>query len=554
MRPALSLERPKCSRSELRTLLLQQWKQMDAAERAPWLAKVPVSTAAPASKALDAAGAASAAAAPLLRPEADDALLSPPRTPALATRPAAKHTPHKRAGPSSFARIASAVNEMMTVAAAAAAARDGARDGARSGQVEASAPMDEDANVHTAFDVCAVDAAPASLLQEESMIDVRGLTKAAGQVGRGSVNLASNEYLAADGSTPLRVVGAPRRYCKKHGKYHVCDGTRWTAAADMSGSGGGDGAAVEDEPYAFGEGEGAVPGEGEGEGIPVGSGSTLQGEVPAALAGASKARAKATRPNNSRVGTSGSGTEDIEDGPRNLKRFSKRAQDYMYEVLPTSTPPGSALSALLYRSHVFMITHGAILCGETPQCGDCPLRSNCEYGSLLRADDSTGKGRACFAADSAPLAVVATAASAVAPLIAPLIAAAPLIAGTVAPAAGTVAIAVPIPPAGTGSSDVAQQLTEPLTEHTHAGTGSSDISAIPIEDLDDGVGVQHLATVGSFAMMSMAPSEAPIRDPTVPMALSPLLPSLAPDASAPAPLARRVVRSRRRSVRARASC
>jgi hypothetical protein len=84
---------------------------------------------------------------------------------------------------------------------------------------------------------------------------------------------------------------------------------------------------------------------------------------------------------------------------------------------------------------------------------------------------------------------------------------------------------------------VAQQLTEPLTEHTHAGTGSSDMSAIPIEDLDDGVGVQHLATVGSFAMMSMAPSEAPIRDPTVPMALSPLLPSLAPDANAPAPLA-----------------
>ena len=126
MRPALSLERPKCSRSELRTLLLLQWKQMDAAERAPWLAKVPVSTAAPTAKALDAAGAASAAAAPPLRPEAcaeeaDEALLSPPRTPALATRPAAKHTPHKRAGPSSFASTASAVNEMMAAAAAAAA-------------------------------------------------------------------------------------------------------------------------------------------------------------------------------------------------------------------------------------------------------------------------------------------------------------------------------------------------------------------------------------------------------------------------------------------------
>jgi hypothetical protein len=57
MRPALSLERPKCSRSELRTLLLQQWKQMDAAERAPWLAKVPVKD----KDANDAAAAAKAA-------------------------------------------------------------------------------------------------------------------------------------------------------------------------------------------------------------------------------------------------------------------------------------------------------------------------------------------------------------------------------------------------------------------------------------------------------------------------------------------------------------
>ena len=57
MRPALSLERPKCSRSELRTLLLLQWKQMDAAERAPWLAKVPVKD----KDANDAAAAAKAA-------------------------------------------------------------------------------------------------------------------------------------------------------------------------------------------------------------------------------------------------------------------------------------------------------------------------------------------------------------------------------------------------------------------------------------------------------------------------------------------------------------
>ena len=43
-------------------------------------------------------------------------------------------------------------------------------------------------------------------------------------------------------------------------------------------------------------------------------------------------------------------------------------RQYMESILPTETAPYSQLHALLYRAHVYMITHGAVLCGETPQC------------------------------------------------------------------------------------------------------------------------------------------------------------------------------------------
>ena len=66
----------------------------------------------------------------------------------------------------------------------------------------------------------------------------------------------------------------------------------------------------------------------------------------------------------------------------------------MINLLPTDTAPYSELNATLYRAHVFMITHGAVLCGETPQCHDCPLIKQCEYGSLLRA---SGKAKAGYA-------------------------------------------------------------------------------------------------------------------------------------------------------------
>ncbi|KAL1529164.1 hypothetical protein AB1Y20_000123 [Prymnesium parvum] len=86
---------------------------------------------------------------------------------------------------------------------------------------------------------------------------------------------------------------------------------------------------------------------------------------------------------------SSSSTADIEDLPKPLKRFSQRAQQYMEDILPTETEPYSRLHGLLYRAHVFMITHGAVLCGETPQCHGCPMREICEYGSLLRSDGHT---------------------------------------------------------------------------------------------------------------------------------------------------------------------
>ena len=68
----------------------------------------------------------------------------------------------------------------------------------------------------------------------------------------------------------------------------------------------------------------------------------------------------------------------------------------MREILPTSTPAWSPLHNVLYRAHVLMITHGAVLCGDTPQCDECPLRGDCEYGSLLQ-----GRGDAAWAAAAA---------------------------------------------------------------------------------------------------------------------------------------------------------
>ena len=195
-----------------------------------------------------------------------------------------------------------------------------------------------------------------AMVCEEQTIDVASLlssatgaaAQAAGPSGsaaakahRPSVNLDSAAYKTAEARTPIKIVGAPIMYCRKHGVYHVCPYTRKRAIGEA-----GDGAA------------------GSSRGVAGSSGH----------AGVQAGRAREAEP------------DDIEDLPKALKRHSKRTQELMNTLLPTDTPPHSPLAKMLYRAHVYMITHGAVLCGETPQCGDCPLQSVCEYGSLLRAE------------------------------------------------------------------------------------------------------------------------------------------------------------------------
>eukprot|EP00964_Phaeocystis_antarctica_P027198 scaffold15319_cov52-Phaeocystis_antarctica.AAC.4 len=107
-----------------------------------------------------------------------------------------------------------------------------------------------------------------------------------------------------------------------------------------------------------------------------------------------------------------------------------------------------------------MITHGAVLCGETPQCDTgpgpstsptltltrcdgCPLRSCCEYGSLLRPPPAAAPA----AAPAAPGAIPATGPSQIAPQAPPLplqlSATAPPVAPTAATADVTMAEASP---------------------------------------------------------------------------------------------------------------
>ena len=176
-----------------------------------------------------------------------------------------------------------------------------------------------------------------------------------------SVSLNSDAYKSAEARTPLKVVGALRMFCPKHNTYHVCKYTRKRVAAATS---------MGDAPVA--SGSGASAGGAAGGGHPYGM------EADAG---------------------------DIEELPKSLKRHAKRTQEHMNALLPSDTPPNSALATMLYRTHVYMITHGAVLCGETPQCGDCPLRKVCEYGSLLRSD---GPEKAHYNAPQAAAPVTAT--------------------------------------------------------------------------------------------------------------------------------------------------
>ena len=174
----------------------------------------------------------------------------------------------------------------------------------------------------------AVACAIASL--ERIMPDVS--TTCAATCGRpSSVGLDSERYRTANGRTALAITGASRIFCKRHGRYHVCDWTR-SRVRQLHLGGGLDGSS-EAAQYTRGAatGQGASPGRDGSEGTPYNRGQA-----------------------------------DIEDVPLALKRFSKKAQEYMQRILPSDVAPGSALNAMLYRAHVFMITHGAILCGERP--------------------------------------------------------------------------------------------------------------------------------------------------------------------------------------------
>lgn len=165
-----------------------------------------------------------------------------------------------------------------------------------------------------------------------------------------SIAMNSEAWRSAPGSATLRLSGASKMYCRIHAVYHVCDWTRERAKQLAAAQNGGT--------------------------------SEVGNAAPA-----SKRR---------RGGAGGSAVGDIEDIPKqplpSIKRFSVRAQQYMQEILPEDsdvtgplTAETAALHDLLYRAHVYMITHGAVICGDTPNCDQCPLQSSCEYGSLLKA-------------------------------------------------------------------------------------------------------------------------------------------------------------------------
>ncbi|EOD13762.1 hypothetical protein EMIHUDRAFT_451890 [Emiliania huxleyi CCMP1516] len=161
------------------------------------------------------------------------------------------------------------------------------------------------------------------------------------QQAASSTDMTSDAWRAAPGSAALKVTGAPKMYCRVHSTYHVCDWTR-QRAKEMAAA-----------------------------------------KAPKAAGGAASARASQSAHRRA------SGVGDIEDLPKhpqaNIKRFSVRAQQFMREILPQDEDPPAEpsrekreLQTLLYRAHVYMITHGAILCGETPSCDQCPIRASCD--------------------------------------------------------------------------------------------------------------------------------------------------------------------------------
>ena len=90
---------------------------------------------------------------------------------------------------------------------------------------------------------------------------------------------------------------------------------------------------------------------------------------------------------------------DIEDLPVNIKKYAKKSQDLVRNSIPaydadTGENDPHDVWKLLYKAHVQVITHGAVLCGESPLCSECPLQSQCDYGRhhyVPRPLDKTSK-------------------------------------------------------------------------------------------------------------------------------------------------------------------
>lgn len=66
---------------------------------------------------------------------------------------------------------------------------------------------------------------------------------------------------------------------------------------------------------------------------------------------------------------------------------AKGAQGYFRSLLPADTLENRDKHwRILYEAHVRMITHGAIMCGENPNCSECPLRPKCDFGTCHHED------------------------------------------------------------------------------------------------------------------------------------------------------------------------
>eukprot|EP00658_Telonema_sp_P-2_P071632 TRINITY_DN60871_c0_g1_i1.p1 TRINITY_DN60871_c0_g1~~TRINITY_DN60871_c0_g1_i1.p1 ORF type:complete len:406 (-),score=83.20 TRINITY_DN60871_c0_g1_i1:169-1386(-) len=125
-------------------------------------------------------------------------------------------------------------------------------------------------------------------------------------------------FASAQGSSKVEVSGASKMFCRKHQTYHVCELTR-----------------------------------------------------------------KAALQKSQKSPTAKPRWADMEELPVNIKKFAKAAQTCVRDSFPEDTEDPERdqrqVWELLYKVHVQVITHGAVLCGENPLCSECPLADRCDY-------------------------------------------------------------------------------------------------------------------------------------------------------------------------------